>query len=191
MSNSDHRKCPEGIYPEYAFTGRSNVGKSSLINFLCGRKSLAKTSSTPGKTQLINHFLINKNWFLADLPGYGYAKHSKTEREKWTHLIHNYLIHRPNLMCVFQLIDSRHDPQKNDMDFMQWMGQKGIPFVIVFTKADKLKPAKLHANLENYEREMLKVWEVMPDYYVTSSFSKKGSEEILEFIEETNSVFRK
>lgn len=189
MSNSDHRKCPEANLHEYAFIGRSNVGKSSLINMLCGRKSLAKTSSTPGKTQLINHFLINKEWYLVDLPGYGYAKVPKSMRGAFHKTITNYILNRENLVCLFVLIDARHSAQKIDLEFMEWLGVSQIPFVIVFTKADKLKPNELAKNLKNYKTEMLKSWEEMPRHIVTSSTDKRGKEEVLDLIDQLNSSY--
>lgn len=190
QSNSDFRKCPAPLMPEYAFAGRSNVGKSSLINYITGRKSLAKTSSTPGKTQLVNHFLIDDAWYLVDLPGYGYAKYSKEGREAWAKLVYAYLEFRKNLMCVMQLVDARHAPQKNDLEFMEWMGKREIPFVLLFTKTDKLSKTKLAANLEHYEAEMLKRWEIMPQQFYTSASAKVGAEGILRFIEETNTLFK-
>lgn len=177
--------------PEYAFTGRSNVGKSSLINYLTNRKGLAKISGKPGKTQLINHFLINKSWYLVDLPGYGYAKSSKDSREEWIKFVHKYLEHRPNLMCVMELIDARHAPQQNDLEFMEWMGKRGIPFVMVFTKTDKLKKNELQRNMEIYEAKMLETWESMPERFLTSASSKLGAEDLLNYIGETNKIFGK
>ncbi len=185
-SSSKPIQCPEGDKPEYAFIGRSNVGKSSLINMLCDRTSLAKTSSTPGKTQLINHFVINEEWFLVDLPGYGYAKVSKTQRKEFKLLIDTYLRHRSNLMCLFVLVDSRHKPQKVDLEFMYQMGKWGVPFVIVFTKTDKLKPTEKEENIEAYKKALLKEWEELPQIFVTSSEEKEGKEEILNFIEQVN-----
>jgi GTP-binding protein len=190
MSNSDYKKCPAPNLPEYAFIGRSNVGKSSLINMITGRKSLAKISGTPGKTQLINHFKIDNAWYLVDLPGYGYAKTSKTERAKFMKMIYSYMENRDNLMCVFQLIDSRVKPQENDLKFMEWMGQKGIPFVIVFTKTDKLKGNELHKNITNYKKELLKVWESLPRMFESSSTTKEGREEIIQFVKNTNPLFQ-
>ncbi|MCG6188403.1 ribosome biogenesis GTP-binding protein YihA/YsxC [Maribellus maritimus] len=186
VSNTDVKKCPKPDRPEYAFIGRSNVGKSSLINMLTDKKSLAKTSGKPGKTQLINHFLINEEWYLVDLPGYGYAKVPKTERLKWEKFLRKYILRRENLYCLFVLIDIRHSPQKADLEFMEWLGVNGIPFVIVFTKADKLKPEEQEKNLKNYQEEMLKTWETMPGFFVTSSTLGKGKSEILNFIETTN-----
>ncbi|HSM64283.1 MAG TPA: ribosome biogenesis GTP-binding protein YihA/YsxC, partial [Gillisia sp.] len=169
VSNSDVAKCPNSKLPEYAFIGRSNVGKSSLINMLTARKSLAKTSGRPGKTQLINHFLINKDWHLVDLPGYGYARVSKSIKKTFQKFITQYFEHREQMLCAFVLIDSRHSPQPIDLEFMQWLGEHGIPFCIIFTKADKLKPNALTRNVEAYKEKMLEIWEEMPVYFVTSS----------------------
>ena len=189
-SNTDIKKCPPADKPEYAFIGRSNVGKSSLINMLTGRKGLAKTSSTPGKTQLINHFIIDGNWYLVDLPGYGYAKVSKKERAKWESFISNYLLKRENLMCVFVLIDSRHEPQKIDFEFMEWLAVKGIPFVMVFTKTDKEHNRVIEKNIANYNQKMFEVWEELPQQFITSSEKKIGGEALLQFISELNGQFR-
>ena len=186
ISNTDIEKCPKERIPEYAFIGRSNVGKSSLINMLTGRKSLAKTSGKPGKTQLINHFKINDNWFLVDLPGYGYAKVSKKNRSIFAKFIYEYLEKRENLICTFVLVDSRHEPQKIDMLFMEWLGQNQIPFVIVFTKMDKLSSSQLNKNITKYKTEMLKTWEDIPQTFRSSAESGLGKAEILKFIEETN-----
>jgi len=186
QSNTSVKDCPRPDYPEYAFIGRSNVGKSSLINMLIGRKGLAKTSSTPGKTQLINHFLINQKWYIADLPGYGFAKVSKTSKAKWDLMIREYLLQRPNLLTVFVLIDSRHEPQKIDLNFIHWLGTKEIPFSIVFTKMDKLSKAKVLKNTDQFKREMLKTWAALPPLFVTSSENKTGRDEVLGFIEEVN-----
>ena len=186
MSNSDVAKCPKNKFPEYAFIGRSNVGKSSLINMLMQRKSLAKTSGRPGKTQLINHFIINKNWYLVDLPGYGYARVSKTSKKKFQKFITNYFEKRQQLVLGFVLIDCRHEPQPIDLEFMQWMGESQIPFSIIFTKADKLKPNVLSKNIENYKQKMLETWEEMPIYFVTSSSQGTGREEVLAYIESIN-----
>ncbi len=187
ISNTDIDKCPKERIPEYAFIGRSNVGKSSLINMLTGRKSLAKTSGKPGKTQLINHFKINDNWFLVDLPGYGYAKVSKKDRSIFAKFIYEYLEKRENLICTFVLVDSRHEPQKIDMLFMEWLGQNQIPFVIVFTKMDKLSSSQLNKNMSKYKAEMLKTWEDIPQTFRSSAESGLGKIEILKFIEQTNS----
>ncbi|MEZ5105119.1 MAG: ribosome biogenesis GTP-binding protein YihA/YsxC [Draconibacterium sp.] len=185
-SNTDVRKCPEPNKPEYAFIGRSNVGKSSLINKITNKKSLAKTSGKPGKTQLINHFLINGEWYLVDLPGYGFAKVPLNEKKKWEQFIKKYILQRENLYCLFVLIDSRHEPQKIDLEFMEWLGISEIPFSIIFTKTDKLKPEELEANLKIYENKMMETWEVMPGYFVSSAESGVGSEEILAFIDDVN-----
>ena len=189
MSNSDYRKCPTPNLPEYAFIGRSNVGKSSLINAITNRNSLAKTSGKPGKTQLINHFLIDKAWYLVDLPGYGYAAVSKVKRAMFHEFIREYLLERPNLMCTFVLLDSRLEPQKIDLEFMQWLGENGIPFVMVFTKTDKLNSTKLRNNMKTYQTKMLEFWEEFPTAFYTSSVSKQGTEDILSFVEETNGLF--
>ena len=186
ISNTDIDKCPKERIPEYAFIGRSNVGKSSLINMLTGRKSLAKTSGKPGKTQLINHFKINDNWFLVDLPGYGYAKVSKKNRSIFAKFIYEYLEKRENLVCTFVLVDSRHEPQKIDMLFMEWLGQNQIPFVIIFTKMDKLSSSQLNKNITKYKTEMLKTWEDIPQTFRSSAESGLGKSEILKFIEQTN-----
>ncbi len=185
-SSTKPAQCPKPDKPEYAFIGRSNVGKSSLINMLCNRNSLAKTSSTPGKTQLINHFIINDNWYLVDLPGYGYAKVSKTQRKEFKLIIDGYLRHRANLMCLFILIDIRHKPQKVDLEFMYQMGNWGIPFVIVFTKADKLKPEEVEKNTTDYKNALLKDWEDLPEIFISSSVKKEGQDEILSFIDKVN-----
>lgn len=186
MSNSDVAKCPKDILPEYAFIGRSNVGKSSLINMITNHKNLAKTSGKPGKTQLINHFLINKNWFLVDLPGYGYAKVSKTTKRKFQKFITDYFEKRKQLISAFVLIDIRHEPQKIDLEFMEWMGINGIPFAIIFTKADKLKPKAIERQAENYMTELLKTWEETPAYFITSSSTAAGRDDLLQFIDDTN-----
>ena len=186
-SNTDWTKCPSPDLPEYAFIGRSNVGKSSLINLLVNNKNLAKTSSTPGKTQLINHFLINENWYLVDLPGYGYAKVSKKERDRFGKLISGYILNRKNLVNLYVLVDSRHEPLKNDLEFMQFLGENGIPFSVVMTKIDKLNSAKLSKNLTKYKSGMLKQWEELPPFYTTSASSKVGAEGILSDIEKFNS----
>jgi len=186
ISNSDVKKCPSDSLPEYAFIGRSNVGKSSLINALTEVKNLAKTSGKPGKTQLINHFLINKEWFLVDLPGYGYAKTSKSNIQKWTAFIEEYLLTRENLVNTFILLDARLEPQKIDVEFMTWCGEHGIPFSMVFTKADKLSKNAVQKNLAAYKREMLKDWEELPPIFVTSSETKEGREELLNYIDEVN-----
>jgi GTP-binding protein len=191
QSNTDYLLCPKPEKPEYAFIGRSNVGKSSLINNLTRKKDLAKTSQTPGKTQLINHFLVNNQWFLVDLPGYGYAKVSKEDRRKFEKMIGEYLENRPNLLCTFVLIDVRHEPQKVDVEFMQNLAEKDIPFYIVFTKADKLSKTAVERNLALYEAEMLETWEEMPQYFVTSSVNSTGRDELLQEITELNLTFVK
>ena len=189
ISNTDINKCPDPAIPEYAFIGRSNVGKSSLINMLTNRKSLAKTSGKPGKTQFINHFLINDSWYLVDLPGYGYASVSKGQRLEFAKFIKQYLENRKNLMCLFVLLDSRLKPQKIDMEFMQWLGEKGIPFVMCFTKQDKLSKSEAIKNLANYKKEMKQMWEELPSIFLTSSSNKKGQIEVLKFVAETNKLF--
>jgi GTP-binding protein len=189
ISNTDHRKCPPPVLPEYAFIGRSNVGKSSLINMLCGRRKLAKTSVQPGKTQLINHFLINNEWYLVDLPGYGYAKISKSSRAKWQKMIDKYLINRQNLLTTFVLIDLRLPPQDIDTDIINNFGVSQLPVALVFTKQDKLKTREAETNLENYKKHLLESWEELPPMFVTSSKSNLGREEILAYIEKNNPVF--
>lgn len=186
MSNSNVMKAPKDRIPEYAFIGRSNVGKSSLINMLMGRKSLAKTSGTPGKTQLINHFKVNDNWFLVDLPGYGYAKVSKRKRVVFQRFIENYFKEREQLVCTFVLVDSRHDPQKIDLDFMRFLGENQIPFCIVFTKADKLGSSKLNKQITSYKKKLLNTWESLPTSFVTSSANGFGRDEFLQFIDQVN-----
>jgi GTP-binding protein len=186
ISNTDVNKCPKELLPEYAFIGRSNVGKSSLINMLTDQKNLAKTSGKPGKTQLINHFLINKNWFLVDLPGYGYAKVSKNKRDIFQQFITDYFMKRQQLVCTFVLVDVRHEPQKIDLDFFTYLGTNQIPFAIVFTKADKLGSTALKKNIVAYEKKVLEQWETMPTYFITSATNKMGKEEILTFIEDVN-----
>lgn len=186
VSNSDVAKCPKSMLPEYAFIGRSNVGKSSLINMLTGRKSLAKTSGKPGKTQLINHFLINKNWHLVDLPGYGYARVSKSSKKVFQKFITQYFNKRQQLVCGFVLVDIRHKPQPIDLEFMTWLGENGIPFCIIFTKADKLKPKAIENHVEDYKSILLETWEDMPTYFITSSSKSIGKDELLEFIDGLN-----
>ena len=190
MSNSDVSKCPKNLLPEYAFIGRSNVGKSSLINMLTNRKSLAKTSGRPGKTQLINHFLINKNWYLVDLPGYGYARVSKSAKKTFQKFITQYFSLRKQLVSAFVLVDVRHEPQPIDLDFMQWLGENGIPFSIIFTKADKLKPNAIMRHVETYKNKMLESWEDMPNYFVTSSLKSIGKEDVLNYIGNINTDFK-
>lgn len=185
-SNSNVEKCPKPDRPEYAFIGRSNVGKSSLINMLTNKKSLAKTSGTPGKTQLINHFLINDEWYLVDLPGYGYAKVPKKEKVKWEQFLRRYILKRENLYCVFVLIDSRHKAQLVDLKFMEWLGISEIPFSIIFTKTDKLRPEELEANLKAYEEKLFETWETTPGYFISSAETAQGKDKILDFIESIN-----
>lgn len=177
---------PQSDLPEFAFIGRSNVGKSSLINMLVGIKGLARTSGTPGKTQNIEHFIVENTWMLADLPGYGYAKVSKTERAAWMEMMRQYMLERKNLACIMQLIDIRIKPQHNDLDSMRWMGKNGVPFVILFTKSDKLKKSKLVGTVEAYKRELAEDWEELPTMFITSSETRKGRENVLEFIESIN-----
>ena len=186
ISNSDANNCPTESMPEYAFIGRSNVGKSSLINMLTNNKKLAKTSNKPGKTQLINHFIINDNWFLVDLPGYGYAKVSKKAKREFQGLIYNYFNKRLQLACTFVLIDSRHDAQRIDLEFMQYLGENQIPFCIIFTKIDKLPKNQIDKNIQQYKKSMLKYWDIMPTYFISSSVNKNGKEEILQFIDKVN-----
>ncbi len=190
ISNSDVAKCPKEAFPEYAFIGRSNVGKSSLINMLTSRKSLAKTSGRPGKTQLINHFIINKTWFLVDLPGYGYARVSKSSKKVFQKFITAYFSKRTQLVSAFVLIDCRHEPQKIDLEFMQWLGENQIPFSIIFTKADKLSKNKLPLQINSYIEEMLKYWEEMPNYFITSSSTGLGKEDVLDYITEINAQLK-
>ena len=184
MSSSSVNGCPESGLPEFAFIGRSNVGKSSLINMLTGRKGLAKTSSSPGKTRLINHFIIGEEWYLVDLPGFGYAKLSKTEREHLQKMIQGYLTKRTNLVCTFLLIDSRLEPQKIDLAFMEWMSEHEIPFILLFTKTDKLSVTRIANNISSYKSELLKSWEELPPLILTSAETRKGRDEILESIGE-------
>ena len=186
VSNSDVSKCPKDLLPEYAFIGRSNVGKSSLINMLTSRKSLAKTSGRPGKTQLINHFIINKNWYLVDLPGYGYARVSKSSKKVFQKFITAYFSQRQQLISAFVLVDIRHKPQPVDLEFMQWLGENTIPFSIIFTKADKLKPKAIENHIEAYRNILLETWEDMPNYFITSSSKDIGKDALLEYIDNTN-----
>ncbi len=183
-------KAPISNKPEYAFIGRSNVGKSSLINMLTNRKGLAKTSSTPGKTQLINHFFINEQWYLVDLPGYGYARVSKTSKSTWDKMIRDYLKFRPNLMYVFVLIDVRLSAQKNDLEFINWLGENEIPFVLVFTKADKLSAEQVNLSVEKYRIKLSETWEELMPMFVSSAEKKRGRDEILDFIEKTKTEFK-
>lgn len=185
-SKPNHTQCPTDGRPEYAFIGRSNVGKSSLINTLTGRKNLALTSSTPGKTMCINHFLINEQWYIVDLPGYGYAQRGKKEVEKLKTMISSYVLEREQLTCLFVLIDIRHDPQKVDLAFLHFLGSNGVPFAIVFTKADKLTPSKVKPAAEKYLQVLKEEWEELPPYFITSASSKLGKEELLKYIEEVN-----
>ena len=190
ISNTDYKRCPSPQMAEYAFIGRSNVGKSSLINALVNNKNLAKTSARPGKTQLINHFLINKTWYLVDLPGYGFAKISKTKRAEFHDMISEYLLNRTNLMCLFVLIDSRHNPQAIDQEFIHWLAENEIPFVLVFTKTDKLGKTVLLKNIEEYKLELLKQWEELPKIFITSAEKKTGLSEITTYIEQLNPHFK-
>lgn len=184
ISNTDYLKCPDSRLPEYAFIGRSNVGKSSLINMLCDRKGLAMTSSKPGKTLLINHFLINKNWHLVDLPGYGYATTGKKMREQLQEIIENYILNREQLTCLFLLIDCRHEPQKIDLEFMEWLGENDVPFSIVFTKLDKLSHVKGVESIRLYKEKLSEQWEELPPIFITSSEKRTGRDELLGYIEE-------
>ncbi len=183
ISSAKLSQCPNDTKAEFAFIGRSNVGKSSLINMLTGRKALAKTSATPGKTLLINHFNINDEWYIVDLPGYGFAKRSKKVQEDINRMISSYILHREQLVNVFLLIDVRHDPQKIDLEFMQWLGENGVPFSIVFTKADKLGPVKARMNAEKYLNTLLDTWEELPPHFITSSEKRLGRDELLDYIE--------
>lgn len=190
ISNTDVRKCPEGTRPEYAFIGRSNVGKSSLINMLTARKGLAMTSQKPGKTLLINHFLINKEWFLVDLPGYGFAQRGKEGRENIRRIIESYVLQRPQLTCLFVLLDCRHEPQKIDLEFMEWLGENEVPFAIIFTKIDKISRGRLTENLNKYKERLLETWEELPPILLSSSETKDGREEILDYIQSINRQLR-
>ena len=184
ISNTDYQKCPSDACHEFAFIGRSNVGKSSRINMLTGQKALAQTSSTPGKTLFINHFLVNDQWYLVDLPGYGYAQRSKESRAEIKRIIESYILNRQQMTCLFLLIDGRHKPQRNDMEFMQWLGENGVPFCIVFTKLDKLSSAAAKASTAAYCAELLNQWEELPPVFRTSSVDKRGRNEILDYIDE-------
>jgi GTP-binding protein len=190
QSEADWRKCPAPIHPEYAFIGRSNVGKSSLINMLVNNKNLAKTSSKPGKTQTINHFLVNKDWYLVDLPGYGFAKTSKTNRAKWQKMISDYLLFRENLQLVFVLVDSRLEPQQIDIDFINNLGESGIPFAIIFTKSDKISNGKAMSNIQRMKNVLSETWEELPVMMKSSAVSTLGKDEILNYIEDINLHFR-
>ena len=183
MSNDDYRKCVKPDKPEFAFIGRSNVGKSSLINMLTASSKLAKTSASPGKTQKINHFVINNQWYLVDLPGYGYAKVSKSQRAVFRKMIDDYILNRQNLVNLFVLIDCRHEPQDIDVEFINWLGESRVPFTIIFTKADKIGPNALKDKVEAYKEHLLQTWETLPDMLVSSAVSKMGQEEILDYIE--------
>lgn len=183
MSNDDFRKCPKPDMPEFAFIGRSNVGKSSLINMLTSNSKLAKTSASPGKTQKINHFVINSSWYLVDLPGYGYAKVSKSQREVFRKMIEGYILNRQNLVNLFVLVDSRLEPQEIDVEFINWLGANRVPFTIIFTKADKIGPNVLASKVDAYKEHLLQTWESLPDMLVSSAVSKMGQEEILDYIQ--------
>ena len=186
ISNTDIKKCPDDGKPEYAFIGRSNVGKSSLINMITGHRKLAMTSATPGKTLLINHFIVNDEWYLVDLPGYGYAKGSKAQNEQLEHIISSYILDREAMTLLFVLIDCRHEPQKIDLEFFQWLGENGVPFSIIFTKADKLAKGALAMNIEAYKKRLLEDWEELPPVFVTSSETSLGREDVLQYIAQIN-----
>lgn len=192
ISNTDVKKCPSGTKPEYAFIGRSNVGKSSLINMLTGKNGLAMTSATPGKTMLINHFLINNNWYIVDLPGYGYAKRGQKGKEQIKRIIESYILQREQMTCLFVLIDSRHEPQNVDLEFIEWLGENGVPFAIVFTKADKLKSERqAKDNVQRYLNELKKQWDELPPHFITSSEKRMGRDELLGYIEQINNELYK
>ena len=190
ISNTDYKSCPQDSKPEYAFIGRSNVGKSSLINMLTNKKGLAMTSSTPGKTMLINHFIINDEWYLVDLPGYGYARTGKENRDKLRIIIEDYVLERSEMTALFVLVDSRHKPQQIDMEFMEWLGENSIPFSIVFTKADKQSAGKLKLNVNAYQEEMLKSWEELPPIFATSGETALGRDDVLNYIESINKTIK-
>ena len=186
ISSARVDQCPKTTAPEYAFIGRSNVGKSSLINMLTNQSKLAKTSATPGKTMLINHFIINKEWYLVDLPGYGFAKRGKKEQEKFQQMISSYILQRQQMANLFVLVDSRHEPQKIDLEFMEWLGENGVPFSIVFTKADKLSKGRLLSNVKLYLDKLQEQWEELPPYFTTSSETRLGKDELLDYIDSIN-----
>ena len=190
ISNTDFRKCPAGNRPEYAFIGRSNVGKSSLINMLTGRNGLAKTSSTPGKTLLINHFMVNNEWYIVDLPGYGYARRGKEQREQLRHIIQTYILGRQQMTNLFVLVDSRHEPQAVDMEFMNWCGEHNVPFSIVFTKMDKLGRDAGQRNIEAYKQQLGETWEELPPIFITSSQDGRGRDELLDYIDSINTQLK-
>lgn len=191
ISNSDVKKCPKSGLPEYAFIGRSNVGKSSLINMLTRNNKLAKTSATPGKTLLINHFLINNEWYLVDLPGYGFAKRGKKEQEKLKEIIESYILEREQMVNLFVLIDSRLEPQKIDLEFIEWLGENGIPFSLIFTKSDKLGTGKVRDNVNRYLKRLQEQWEELPPHFITSSEKRVGRTEVLDYIDEINKSIAK
>ena len=190
ISNSDVRKCPDTGLPEYAFIGRSNVGKSSLINMLANRNGMAKTSATPGKTMLINHFIINDEWYIVDLPGYGYARRGNEGREEIRRIINAYVLNREAMTCLFVLLDCRHEPQRIDLEFMEFLGENGVPFAIIFTKADKISKGALERNVEAYKAKLLETWEELPPIFCTSSEKKQGREELLDYIEDINRAIK-
>jgi GTP-binding protein len=190
ISNSDVRKCPDTGLPEYAFIGRSNVGKSSLINMLANRNGMAKTSATPGKTMLINHFIINDEWYIVDLPGYGYARRGNEGREEIRRIINAYVLNREAMTCLFVLLDCRHEPQRIDLEFMEFLGENGVPFAIVFTKADKISKGALERNVEAYKAKLLETWEELPPIFYTSSEKKQGREELLDYIDGINRAMK-
>lgn len=190
ISSPSVEKCPKDIKPEYAFIGRSNVGKSSLINMLVNNKHMAKTSATPGKTLLINHFVVNKEWYIVDLPGYGFAKRSKSQQQKLQQMIASYILRREQLVNTFVLIDIRHDPQKVDEEFIDWLGTSNVPFALVFTKADKLSSLKIKQNVEKYMEHLKETWEELPPYFISSSSTRQGREEILDYIQEINDTLK-
>lgn len=190
VSNADYKKCPTHDKPEFAFVGRSNVGKSSLINMLTGRKALAMTSSTPGKTMLINHFLINDSWYLVDLPGYGYAQRGKKAMEQLRHLISSYVLGREQLTCLFVLVDSRLEPQKIDLEFIRFLGENGVPFAIIFTKSDKTKRSQLGGNVARFLKTLKEEWEELPPHFVTSSADRSGRDDVLDYINQINASLK-